>query len=248
MHVAICQPHYLPWLGYFEMIDRVDCFVFLDHVDFCKRGWQNRNRIRKDGNADSPKWLSVPIEKSSQRRGAPASIAAARLDARDWRGTQLASIRQVYSRAPNFERVFPILEELLEDAPETLGVLNRKLILGLNALLGIDTPCISSSTLPVSGTKTQLLSSVLSCVGATRYLANNGSSVYLDGSVFDEQGVVWAYQDYTHPVYPQSFAGTTLPWLSHLSIVDALMNVEGDLLTLIRSGRPAHTQEDRYAG
>ena len=248
MHVAICQPHYLPWLGYFEMIDRVDCFVFLDHVDFCKRGWQNRNRIRKDGDADGPKWLSVPIEKASQRRSAPASIAEAQLDARDWRGAQLSSIRQVYRRAPNFERVFPIVEELLADAPATLGALNRKVVLGINALLGIETPCISSSSLAVSGTKTELLSSVLRCVGATRYLANNGSSVYLEGSVFDDQGVDWAYQDYAHPVYAQRFGGKALPWLSHLSIVDALMNVEGDLLGLIRSGRPAHTQENRYAG
>ena len=248
MFVAICQPHYLPWLGYFEMIDRVDCFVFLDHVDFCKRGWQNRNRIRKDKKAAETKWLSVPIERASQRRDAPTAIDQARVDGSAWQSVQLSSIAQVYKRAPNFARDFPFVEALLTTPFESLGELNRYTIAKINERLGIETPCISSSELSPSGAKTDLLASILKEVGATRYLANNGSSTYLDGAVFESQGVHWEYQNYEHPPYAQSFGKEALPWLSHLSVIDAMMNFEGDLLSLIRSGRPDVAQENRYAG
>ena len=80
--VAICQPHYIPWIGYFEMIDRVDEFTFLDDVDFIKREWKNRNRIRRDRTSSETKWLSVPIERASQRGTHISDAQLAREEAR----------------------------------------------------------------------------------------------------------------------------------------------------------------------
>ena len=94
--VAICQPHYLPWIGYFEMIDRVDLFVLFDDVHFIKREWKNRNRIRKERRGSDTRWLSVPIERACQR-GTP--ICEARLAPEpDWRteyGDLILAVRVV---------------------------------------------------------------------------------------------------------------------------------------------------------
>ena len=108
--VAICQPHYLPWIGYFEMIDRVDSYVFLDDVQFIKREWKNRNKIRKSPDSLETKWLSVPIEKQSQN----TSIMETKVSAHDdWKTNHLNAISNVYSKSPFFEEVFPRFEEFL---------------------------------------------------------------------------------------------------------------------------------------
>ncbi len=92
--VAICQPHYIPWIGYFEMIDRVDEFVFLDDVDLIMREWKTRNRIRKERTGGEAKWLTVPIAREC-RRGTP--IAGARLGGDPaWRSRHLDAFREVY--------------------------------------------------------------------------------------------------------------------------------------------------------
>ena len=95
--VAVCQPHYVPWIGYFEMIDRVDEFVFLDDVDLIMREWKTRNRIRKERASVETKWLTVPIARGSRRA---TTIWAARIGGDGtWRARHLDALRAVYARA-----------------------------------------------------------------------------------------------------------------------------------------------------
>ena len=234
--VAICQPHYLPWIGYFEMIDRVDLFVLFDDVDFIKREWKNRNRIRKERSSAETRWLSVPIERSSQRH---TPICEARLSPEvNWPRQHLEAIRQVYGGAPHFDSIYPWLTALLQQPHSTLGELNCTLIEAFCDQVGVHTELVRSSSLQSHGSKTERLLSVLRAVEATSYLANNGSKNYLEPSLFEEAEIAWSFQDYERPDYAQRVAGQELPFLSHLSIVDLLMNHGPESLEIIRQGRP----------
>lgn len=234
--VAICQPHYLPWIGYFEMIDRVDRFVFLDDVDFIKREWKNRNKVRKERTSADTKWLTVPIERNCQR-GTP--IHEARLaNEQNWVQNHLNTIQQVYRGTEYYTDVYPWLEALLRQPAQTLGELNGRLITQLCARLGIQTELVRSSDLDTTGRKTERLVSVLHAVQATHYLANNGSASYLEPQHFHSAHIEWGYQNYTHPRYSQHSQDQPLPFLSHLSVVDLLMNHGPASLEIIRRGRP----------
>ena len=100
--IAILQPHYLPWVGYFNLIKRVDEFIFLDDVQFIKREWKNRNRIRKDFNSDHSKWLSIPINGEDQK--GKKNLTETRICfKKNWIDEHLNSIKQVYNHTPYFD-------------------------------------------------------------------------------------------------------------------------------------------------
>lgn len=236
---AIVQPHYLPWMGYFEMIDRVDVFVFLDDVQFIKREWKNRNRIRKTPDSAAAKWLSVPIRGEDQR----APINQARIGGEhDWMSDHLRKIRDVYCRAPHFDAVFPALETKLEKAreAETLAALNIELVVGLCDILGIETPVMRSSEIGADGKREEKLLAICKAIGADAYLANNATAGYVGSEYFESEGIEFQVQDYSHPTYPQTSDGHALPFLSHLSIVDLLFNTGHEAPYFVLSGRPGN--------
>ncbi len=235
---AILQPHYLPWIGYFEMIDRVDVFVFLDDVQFIKREWKNRNRIRKTPDGGESKWLSVPIRREDQRGMLNEALVSGH---EDWAAKHLNAVRGTYGRAPFFKTVFPTLEEALASPGRPiLSDLNIALIEWLNGLLGITTPCLRSSGLGALGKREEKLLNICKAVEAYSYLANNATAAYVGADYFETHGIGFSTQDYQHPAYPQASAGANLTPMTHLSIIDLLFNVgaDGDALDVIRRGRP----------
>lgn len=234
--VAICQPHYIPWIGYFEMLDRVDVFVFLDDVDFIKREWKNRNRIRKEPAASEPKWLSVPIVHADQR-GTP--IHRARLADGDWRERHLAAFRHVYAQAPFGPEAVDLFDLCLGLPADDLADLNVAGVRTIADYLGLDTETVRSSDLDVSGAKTERLVGLCRALDAGSYLANNGSAAYLEPERFCAEGIDCAYQDYVHPEYTQRWRGAELPFLSHLSVLDLVANHGPDALAILREGRAA---------
>jgi len=132
MIVAIHQPQFMPWLGYFDKMDRADCFVLLDNVQFKKNEWQNRNRIKT---AQGPMWLTVPVTYRF-----PARILEVEVNQQvNWRHKHLQALRTNYSRAPHWERLSPFLEEFYERDWEDLVSVNRASIDWLRGELGIDT-------------------------------------------------------------------------------------------------------------
>ena len=235
--IACCQPHYIPWIGYFEMIDRVDEFWFFDDVDFIKREWKNRNRIRKERTSSETKWLSVPIERSSQRGTA---LHRARIAVGEpWRKRHMDAFRHVYRDAPHFTDARDLLRRGLERPAETLADLNVGLVEDIADYLGIETRLGRTSTLGVGGRKTERLVEVCRATAATSYLANNGSATYLEPERFAAASIELAYQDYAHPTYEQRSGEQPLPFLSHLSVLDLIANAGEASLAILREGAPA---------
>lgn len=237
---AILQPHYLPWIGYFEMVDRADVFVFLDDVDFIKREWKNRNRIRTSPYATDTRWLTVSVPRHAQHDTPICAVPVAYPVDSDWALHHTRTISASYLKSPAFETAQSVLEALTRRYT-TLAELNIALASVVLTALGITTPVLRASELKCAGFKTEKLVNICKTIGATRYLANNGSSGYLQPQLFAESGIEMSYQNYTHPIYQQSYDGRKLDFISHLSIIDFMCNVglHSAALEIIRQGRPA---------
>lgn len=235
MIAAIMQPTYLPWIGYFDLIDTVDRFVFLDDVQVLKRSWGVRNRILgQHGEA----FLTVPLSGHSRDGGSTFVSTSVDPDEK-WRNTHLATIRHAYAKAPHFAEVFESLEALMSAGHTTIGELNMHFITTTAASIGIATRFQKSSELDgTEGRKDDRLLSICRAIGADCYLSAKGSAAYIEsrheGGAFAGSGVELRYQHFDHPEYPQLEKG----FASHMSIVDLLMNCGyASALEIIRSGR-----------
>lgn len=230
MKIAINQPTYLPWLGYFDLIDQVDLFVILDNVQFEKQSWQQRNRIKT---ASGLQWLTVPV-KFRGRFGQLISDVEIR-DQEFWRN-HLRAIELAYRRSAYFEKYFPSLKTLLEElSARSLLELNLGLLRWLLNCLDIRTPLVSASSLGQNGRRTELLANICKAVGATEYISPIGSAAYLlsEQSILTELGIEIQFQNYEHPIYKQLFP----PFQPYASVVDLLFNEGEEALQVIRSGR-----------
>lgn len=235
MIAAIMQPTYLPWIGYFDLIDTVDQFVFLDDAQVLKRSWGVRNRI---AGANGEAFLSVPLSGHSQKEN--CTFVNTRLAPEPkWRKTHLATLRHAYGKAPFFAQEFPHLEALLSSDHETIGALNIAFITATAQRIGINTHFIEASTLRgVTGRKDDRLLSICRVIGADTYLAAQGSAAYIEqeseGGAFGGSGITLRYHGFDHPVYAQGAD----PFISHMSVVDLLMRCGSQAaLDIIRSGR-----------
>ncbi len=227
--IAIMQPTYLPWIGYFAMIDRVDEFVFLDSVQFEHRSWQQRNRIKT---ASGPAWINVPAQIKGNRDTLISDIQIA--DREKFLQKNIGAIRHSYEKAPFFKEHGEPLFTLLETASvKGIGPLNIALITWLCGVFGIVTPLLQSSGLGASGKKATLLADICRTRGSKDYLSAPGSKDYIDASDdFDKAGIAVHYHVYDHPVYPQLYP----PFEPYMSAIDLLFNCGPDSLKILRSG------------
>jgi hypothetical protein len=231
--IAIAQPTYLPWLGYFDLLDQVDKFVLLDTVQFEKQSWQQRNRIKTPTGL---LWLTVPVV--FRGRLGQRIVDVEIREAGFWRD-HLRAVELNYRRAPFFDEYYPAWAELLRSASSgpRLAELNISLLCWLAEVLGIKTPIVRSSELAVEGKRTHLLAEVCSLLGATTYVSPIGSADYLlnELPILTGRGVNVVFQHYEHPLYRQLFP----PFQSHASALDLLFNEGGNSLPIVRSGRRA---------
>jgi hypothetical protein len=221
MLVAIHQPTFLPWLGYFDRMVQADLFVLLDHVQFERRNYQNRTLIRLE---DQAKWLTVPVVQLSQKE----RIVEKRVDNppegtdRWWGPNSFATLRYAYRKAPHFERYAPRLKEIFETRWEKLLDLNVATLELAREALGIRTPMVRSSELGVEGQRSELLLNICKKVGASAFLGGmGGSRGYLDRDAFAEAGMGVVWQEFRHPTYPQCGEA---PFIPGLSVLDLLFN------------------------
>lgn len=231
------QPTYLPWLGYFDLIDSSDCFVFLDDVKVGLQTWGVRNRIRTQ---QGERYLTVPIRHDRHR--SEMLFTNTQIDyAKNWAATHLKSIAQAYSKSPHFDAVFPDFEALLTPRHDTIGDLNRSVIEALASKMGIRARFERSSALPATpGAKDERLVSICRVLGAGSYISPQGSADYIEaatpGGAFASGGVELYYHHFVHPEYPQRGPG----FASHMAVVDLLMNCGYEqALQIVRSGRRA---------
>jgi hypothetical protein len=218
--IAIVQSSYIPWKGYFDLIASSDEFVLYDDVQFTKRDWRNRNRIKT---SNGPLWLTIPVE---VRGRFEQRICETRVADQQWAEKHWRSVRASYARAPFFRRYEADLECLFREAVhDRLSDINHAFIAGLCRLLGIGTPLMWSMDYKREGDRTGRLVSICTQAGATEYLSGPAAQVYIDEAQFKAAGIKVTYADYSkYPEYPQLYP----PFDHHVSVIDVLMHTGPD--------------------
>ena len=225
MIVAIHQPHYFPWLGYFDKMVKSDAFVLLDEVQFEKGSQMIRNKV-VDSNG-CPKYITISANTDGflDRKYKDLQIK----NLREWTGKQLNQLKNYYRKAQGFEEVYPLVEGFLKADYDTVCEWTCASIEFLCKLLNIQTPRILQSSVVYdrSCSKSDLVLEICKSLNADVYFSGRGGSVnYLDKQKFLNNKIQIEFQDFEHPIYKQKNAEVFLPGVSTL---DALFNcgIEG---------------------
>jgi len=211
--IAIIQSNYIPWKGYFHIIQKVDHFVFLDEVQYTCRDWRNRNRIK------SPEgliWLTVPNDGDQSKK-----ISDVRIDnSVNWNENHYSSMRNFYRKTKYYSLYESFLQEIyLNNSWEYLYDLNQFLIKKIAAILNIKTYFHNSSEFDLLKGKNEKIISIVKQLGGNHYLTGPAASAYLKPELFRNNNIILEYMDYSnYPEYPQ-------PWgnfCHQVSIMDLL--------------------------
>lgn len=215
---VIMQPTYLPWLGYFDLIKSADVFVFLDHVQFSKQSWQQRNNILSN---NGKLMLTVPVIKDSAKN---KPINNVDIDhSRKPLVKHLKSIRDNYSKSKNFDVIYKELGEIYLKNNSKLLSLNIDLIKYGCYKMGVDFDFIFSSSLEINNNKVNGIIEICEKLNATQYLSPIGAKEYIDeNNVFKKNNINLIYHQYSHPVYKQH---NSVNFISHVSFIDYLFNI-----------------------
>lgn len=225
--IAIMQSNYIPWKGYFDMINMVDEFILLDDVQYTKRDWRNRNLIKtKNGTS----WLTIPVKvkgKFSQ------NISDTIIVDQSWKDIHWKCLKYNYSKAKWFNYYKEISEELYSGCEENnISQINYNFMLKINELLGIQTPIRFSSDFELKGDKTERLVNICIQTGATLYLSGPAAKDYLKEELFRSNNIKIEWMNYNnYPVYNQLFP----PFVHEVSIFDLLFNEGPDSKKYLKS-------------
>jgi hypothetical protein len=227
--IAIMQPTFLPWIGYLSMIDRVDTFVFLDNVQFEKRSWQQRNRIKT---ANGPIWLTIPVKSKGLQEQKIQDTEISNDDGQVYEKIY-KSISHAYAKAPFFSEFGPQIKSIFDKNLNNISDLNIEIILWLCRSIGIKTKMMRASDLSATGSKAELLANICAEMNAHTYISAHGSKEYIDASHdFQDHNIKVFYHTYHHPEYRQLY-GEFIPYMS---AIDLLFNEGPQALALIRQG------------
>ncbi len=218
--VAIHQPNFFPWLGYFAKIANSDVFVLFDDVQFPKKGgcWSNRVKLLISGEA---RWITAAIDRNYH--GTRIIREMCFLTDIAWREKSLKSIESNYNRHPFYSETMDLIAPLLLSLEANIAEYNIYAITAIVLHLGLDIDKLKrSSALPHEGSSNELLCSLTQLVGGDTYMCGGGADGYQDEAVFNECGVALSHQRFAHPVYPQRGRED---FVAGLSIIDAAMNL-----------------------
>ncbi len=228
MKVAIIQSNYLPWRGYFDIIDDVDLFIYYDDVQYTKNDWRNRNKIKT---SNGTMWLTVTVNHASlKQKICDTQIKYESL----WHQNHIQQVHNWYQKAPYYSQYIDELCELLNLEYRTISELNRSLCEWIMRKLSIDTQTICATELHPTGRRTERVLSLLKEVSATSYLSGPAAKSYIDNSLFNENGIGLEYKNYDYPVYRQLY-GTFEP---AVSILDLLFNTGPNAREFLKSRTP----------
>lgn len=216
--LAIHQPNYLPWPGYFHKMAACDVFVYLDAVQYPRgRSFAARNRIKTP---NGPAYLTVPVSVPKGHDGRVSYLEVGFADD-GWRTKHLRTVEQCYARAPHFDAIFPLYRDALGrgDSPVEVNIALNEAVAGY---LGIGSRRVRlSETLAEFGAKTQLIVELCRALGATAYLSGTGGGAdYNDEQLLRANGIELRYDSFDPPTYPQLW-GDFEP---RLSVLDLLFN------------------------
>lgn len=225
--VGIIQPNYIPWRGYFDFIQQVDTFIFLDDVQYTKGDWRNRNKVRlKSGGLT---WLTVPVRNQSD-----TLIKDVEIDySGHWVRKHLSTLELTYKRAPFFDMYFNQFRETLASRVKLLSDLDVSLCRLICDWLGIKTELLRASDLKCSGVKDEKLIGLTKAVGGTCYLSGPAAKAYIQPDLWGEAGLKMSYIKYPeYPEYPQ----ISTPFEPAVSILDLLFMTGPDAPRYIWDG------------
>ena len=217
MIVSINQPAYLPWLGYFHRIAVSDLHIVLDHVQFEKNSFTNRNKVRtKEGWC----WLTVPVK----TKGRFGDLRIHRLECADdeghWARKHWETLRLSYARAPYLAQHASFFEGVYQGKWDHLSTLLREVTGYMLKAFEITCRLLYSSDMQAEGAKDELVLNICKAVKGTVYLSGPLGRSYLREDLFRRAGIQVIYHDYRHPTYPQAYPG----FEPHMSAVDLLFN------------------------
>lgn len=220
--VAIHQPNYLPWLGYFHKLANCDIFVYLDSVQYPRgQSFAARNRIKTPNGVS---FLTIPVSIPKGKEG-KVKYSEVNLAHQKWKKKHLKTVENSYKRAPYFEDIFTLYESQIKQKNQFLEI-TIGLIEAFANYLQIDTERVRlSEILSNQRQKTELIIDICQKLGAGTYLSGRGGGKdYNDERLLNKNGINLRYDDFVHPVYPQLWGA----FESHLSIIDLLFNCGPD--------------------
>jgi hypothetical protein len=218
--VAIHQPNFFPWLGYFDKIARSDAFIFFDDVQFPKTGgvWCNRVKLLVCGEA---RWVTAAIDRNYH--GTRTIREMSFLAGNPWREKLLKSIEAGYRRHPFYDETMDMIALLLLNPEVNIAEYNIQAVTAIVHRLGLDTDKLKcSSVIPHEGSSNELLCSLTQLAGGDTYMCGGGAEGYQDEAAFTERGIELSHQNFDHPIYPQR---GQKDFVAGLSIIDAAMNL-----------------------
>lgn len=230
------QPHYLPWLGLVDKIDRSDLFIVLDHVQYERKGWQNRNYV---ASKSGPVLLTVPVIQQSRNERIMDKVID---NTQSWQEKHRRTIAEHgYQGTPFWsdfgDRILGIYDREWSHLCEVAMATTRLVLECLN----VTTPIVYASELgEFPGQKSELLAQLSAKVGATAMLSGDGARGYVDEGIFERYGIGVEWQDFQHPQYPQHTVkkGEFLP---RMAALDLLLNVGPAGIDVLREARSGGT-------
>jgi hypothetical protein len=219
--VAILQSNYIPWKGYFDLIDSVDEFILFDDMQYTRRDWRNRNKIKTPQQAQ---WLTIPVHIKGHFL---SPIREIEVESSEWGQDHWKTILQNYRRAPHFKEFGPVFEEIYLNNAKTrfLSEINFQFIQKICDLLEIKTKLSWSSDYGVINGKTERLLDLCQKSKASQYISGPSAKAYLDESLFQQAGIDVCWFDYAgYPEYPQLYP----PFDHFVSALDLIFNVGTD--------------------
>jgi hypothetical protein len=214
--IAILQSNYIPWKGYFDLIDSVDVFVIYDEVQYTKNDWRNRNIIKT---RHGKEWITIP----ARQRSLDQRIDETQVSLKNWNVKHWNTIVTNYSRAGAFKEVREFLENLYLATPfsTNLSEINKIFLVAISNFLGITTEIISSDVLQLRGDRNERLVEACLKLKANVYLSGPAASEYLQVDLFHHHGIQVEWMNYSgYPQYPQLFP----PFIHGVSILDVILN------------------------
>ena len=216
MVLSILQPSFIPWIGYFDIIRKSDFVIFLDHVQFNKRSWQQRNSIKTpNGNI----FLTVPVHTKGKFH---QKINEVKIDnSKNYIDSHLKSIYQNYNKSKHFEKYYEKIKSIYKKKEDYLIDLSMNFILMvLNEILDYQLKFEYSSNLNIKTKKNNLILDICKHYKAKTYISAKGSETYLVKNDFQKENINLVYNEFVHPIYPQ----VNGKFIENLSIIDLLFN------------------------
>ncbi len=224
--VAIRQPGYLPYIGFFKKIQSVNEFIFLNDVQYSRGDWDNRNKIRT---SEGSLWLTIPILNKPEKL-----LNQVKIDySTNWVYKHESAIKFNYENSPFFDKYWNDIKQILDKSHTKLFDLNISLINYFISVLEIKTKTIFSSDLNLDSTGSKKLLDICKICNAQTYLSGELGKNYLNEDIFKKEKIKIIFEKFDHPIYSQKYK----KFISNMSIIDLLFNEGENSIKILKNSK-----------